>query len=245
MNTRVRTFSELKKPQIALDTLSKALQEGYLTLFIGAGVSKSASENFPDWYKLVHECCTRLSVTLDQKKKSNNKYLREKMEIVENRCKEQGHKYSIIVRESLYKDVNYDLSIMKSDILIALGSLIMGSVRGSIKNVFTYNYDDLLEWYLEFHGFMTQIVTKFPQLIKRSDVNIYHPHGFLPREKKFLSFENTDVILSQHSYLKSYKEVESWNEYQVATLSCTLGLFIGKRSTNPFFFYPSPHALLC
>jgi hypothetical protein len=21
--------------------------------------------------------------------------------------------------------------------------------------------------------------------------------------------------------------------------------FLGKRSTNPFFFYPSPHALLC
>jgi hypothetical protein len=65
--------------------------------------------------------------------------------------------------------------------LIAIGALVMASARGSIGDVFTLNFDDLLEWYLELHGFKTQVVSEFPAYLRGDvDVTLFHPHGFLP-----------------------------------------------------------------
>ena len=116
---------------------------------------------------------------------------------------------------------------MKTDLLIALGAIAMGSVRGSAKSIISYNYDDLLEWYLDFHGYKIQAVSSFPTLLQKSDVCIYHPHGFLPLEKKYADLKTNEVILSQRSYLDSFKQVDPWNEIQIAHLSSHLCLFIG------------------
>src|ERR1035437_7294833 len=55
-------------------------------------------------------------------------------------------------------------SILRNDLLIALGALLMGSKRGSVTEVLNVNCDDVLNWYLALHGFDTQVVTRLPSL---------------------------------------------------------------------------------
>lgn len=220
--------SYYKEPETALVLLSDALVKGYLSIFIGSGISKSATDKFPSWKRLVQKCCSKAEVSFDDSKGSSNEYLRKRMAKFKKACKNNEIDYIKTIKECLYDEVEYDLEIMKTDLLISLGSLVMGSIRGSAKAIFNYNYDDLLEWYLGYHGFKIQIISKFPSVLKTSDITIYHPHGFLPKIIKYQSAETLDkIIITQQDYLGSFKEVDPWNEIQVSILSCSLSLFVG------------------
>jgi hypothetical protein len=56
----------------------------------------------------------------------------------------------------------------------------MASQRGSASKVFTLNFDNYLELYLEFHGFTTATIDDGRHWAAKEDVVIYHPHGYLP-----------------------------------------------------------------
>ncbi len=58
----------------------------------------------------------------------------------------------------------------------------MGSRRGRIREVWTLNFDDVLKWYLRVNGFVSQVITEVPSLLKDADVSVYHPHGYLPSD---------------------------------------------------------------
>jgi hypothetical protein len=97
-----------------------------------------------------------------------------------------------------------------------------------------YNFDDLLEWYLGYHGFTLDVVSKMPALTTRSDVQIYHPHGFLPRLEKYRDLKTSSLILTEKSYqLEIANEGSFWNELQRGLMSCTLGLFVGMSGDDP------------
>jgi hypothetical protein len=93
---------------------------------------------------------------------------------------------SEIVRDNLYRDEDlrageYSAEIMRNPMLIAIGAVVMASARGSVGDVFTLNFDDLLEWYLNLHGFRTQVVAEFPTYLRGDvDVTVFHFHGFVP-----------------------------------------------------------------
>jgi hypothetical protein len=83
--------------------------------------------------------------------------------------------------------------------LSAIGSLVMSSRRGYVANVVNFNFDDLLEIFLEFHGFVTDSVFKDRHWAGNHDVTIYHPHGFLPLDKRHPSSD--DITLGTDDYL--------------------------------------------
>ncbi len=240
----------------AIETLAFALKSGCLTLFIGAGISKSASKEFPKWNELVMTCCAKNEIDfniskagLDENdtKNINNEYLLKKMEEVKHKISNESL-YINNVKEALYENIikdsdkdkdkdtkqeshndpTYDYVLMHKELLIAIGSIIMGSIRGNTDCVINYNFDDLFEWYLDQHGFKTQVISKFPCTIYKSDVNIYHPHGFLPLQKKYKGIETKKIVLSKNEYETVIsEEVNPWNEFQRFILSTKLGLFIG------------------
>lgn len=187
----------------AQNELAGHLRRGELVLLLGAGVSKPLG--LPNWSELVERCESRAGISANSKSS-----LDERIELV--KLKFSGD-YCALVREALYdpnwisKDT-YPDDLLTTRMLIALGALVMSSVRGSVADVLTLNFDDVLDWYLHLHGFRTQIIEKLPATFRGDvDVRIHHMHGFLPlmpryQRSDWLVFSREDVVdrLSQDSY---------------------------------------------
>lgn len=216
----------------ALEILAEALENGYLTLFIGSGTSKSATAQFPSWIQLVKGCAAAKNIAFEETSAASNEYLRNIAGEVEKRC--DNTEFIEIIQGALYSGIQYDITLMKTDLLVALGSLVMGSVRGTAHGVVNYNFDDVLEWYLDYHGFRTQVVSSYPALTSKADVVVYHPHGFLPYLEKYRAAKTNKVIFSRTSYLDANsREVDPWNELQRSMLGSNLALFIGMSGEDP------------
>lgn len=198
----------VQRPHLAIPLLAELLSAGNLALAIGAGASRGLG--LPGWRELVDRCLretdrlkgTRLANSLPGD--ADNKRICESIDEVE---KAIGGKLDMgrspafrsLVSSCLYPDSHYDKSILKQELLIAVGALLMGSRRGSVREVFNFNFDDVLDWYLSLHGYDTQIITSLPTLRRETDVTIYHPHGYIPLDMKHHPGSDF-LILSQHAY---------------------------------------------
>lgn len=219
---------ELFNSDNSIEVLSDALTGGYLSLFIGTGISKFSTPQFSTWQNLVASCCKKALVTYDPAKFSPyaNDYLLDLIDEVEDKV--DANEYLNIVNDCLYDGISYNISTLQTDLLIAVGSLIMGSIRGSATIVINYNFDDLIEWYLSYHGYRIEIISTYPDIIRASDVTIFHPHGFLPSQKKFEKFRTDKIIFSHRSYRSANTDpCSAWNEIQRTILSTKCALFIG------------------
>lgn len=211
---------------IALQELAQALRGGYLVLFLGAGVSLSTRSPFPSWAELVKRCCESHGVPIDPAQMAQERYLLNRAEAVEQAIGRIA--MADTVEECLYRGVEYDTHVMKNDLLIALGSLAMKSIRGAARAVVSYNFDDLLEWYLSYHGLQVTPVSSLPSIRGSADVSVFHPHGFLPKTSNYKSIRTSEIVFSRANFLAaSAAEVDPWNELQRSFLSCNCALFVG------------------
>jgi hypothetical protein len=76
----------------------------------------------------------------------------------------------------------------------------MASRRGSASKVINFNFDDLLETYLEYHGVVTASVFNDRHWAGNHDVTVYHPHGFLPQQKD--RRRSSDIVFDRDGYLR-------------------------------------------
>jgi hypothetical protein len=73
-----------------------------------------------------------------------------------------------------------------------------------------------------------------PCRLPKADVNIYHPHGFLPLQSKFAKFRNPQLVFSERSYQKAGRDDGSrFNEVQRHLFGTSIGLFIGMSGEDP------------
>ena len=148
--------------KLAIDYLASCLFDGALALVFGAGISKSLG--FPNWNQLVIRCGKIANIdTSSIDENSNEHELCMFMDKIERKLEKK--EYFKVVHTALYGNVNdfeYNKNIISKDLLISIGALIMGSRRGSAKEVVTFNFDNALEKYLEIHGYVSQIVYNLP-----------------------------------------------------------------------------------
>lgn len=157
-----------------VEHLAEQLILGRLGLFLGAGVSNDF--DLPDWKTLVR----RIAVAKGEPNPLNDFDPVEKAGALKVRFG-SDEAFNAAVKDALYQGRTLDFAkISENRLLSAIGSLVMASQRGSAAKVFTLNFDDLLELYLEFHGFTTAIVHNGCHWARNEDVVVYHPHGFLP-----------------------------------------------------------------
>lgn len=202
--------------------LAGLLRRGSLVLLLGAGVS--AGIGLPTWEDLVSRCEAAVGIS------SSEGDLMRRMDAVRRRLDDR-EEYKRVVRDSLYRDLSsageYPDELLRRRMLIALGALVMNSARGSVADVLTLNFDDVLEWYLHLHGYSTQTVTRLPSLIANTaDVRIMHIHGFLPLNDHF---EASDWILLSHRELVSRlgDPTGSWPVLITNTLQSRVLLAVG------------------
>ncbi|MGY3582888.1 hypothetical protein ACVIGB_008047 [Bradyrhizobium sp. USDA 4341] len=202
-----------------IDHLAQQLVRGRLGVFLGAGVS--AFYGLPDWTTLVNRLLARsgeppLNGTEDPITRVGA--LRAKY--YKGRTKE----FLDAVKADLYEGTALDFEkIRKNDTLAAIGSLVMSSKRGSAAKVITLNYDDLVENYLEFHGFVTSSVWRLAHWANNDDVTVYHPHGLLPLapDRK----DSDDIVLGTNEYLDVMKS--RWRPLLESFLRTHTFLYIG------------------
>lgn len=201
-----------------IEHLGRELVSGRLGLFLGAGVSEFYG--LPDWDTLLARLCAKNGEVFDPKDDAIAKagYLQAQY------YKRDRDRFKADLSDALYEGKVLDFAaIRQNPTLAAIGALVMSSRRGSAAKVFTLNYDDLLENYLEYHGFTTAIVWSDRHWAHNEDVTIYHPHGFLPLADRPRS---EDVVLGSQDYHRIMQS-DLWKPLLRTALRTHTFLYIG------------------
>jgi SIR2-like domain len=181
----VYTLDRLSEHGIASGLLARLLRSQQLVLLLGAGAS--AGMGFPDWNGLVQRCADALGDTTDLSGVISAADLMNEVDRLRRSHDLSSEEMFAVVRTALYGPAaseatpQHSFEVLRNPLLSALGALMMASARGSAGEVFSLNFDDLLEWYLDLHGFSSEVVSDLPNTLRGDvDVHVFHLHGFLP-----------------------------------------------------------------
>jgi len=216
--------------------LGSALRRGNLVVFLGAGISRAFG--LPDWSELVRECC-RLAACPDVPSAgAPANELMDAMGKVERLIKKEcsSAEFERNLRRSLYAGVEYETSAAVHPLMVALGAMMMGSMRGSVSEILTLNFDDVLEWYLRLHGYSYQAISKYPFSFVDTDVRVYHLHGYLPFADATADApegENSIVLTEQSFYRRMAEDGHPCNILLRSLLMTRTFLFLGWGASDP------------
>ena len=186
-------------PDEAAKELGTMLHKGQLALFVGAGISKGLGA--PDWHSLARMMARR-TAGINGKGINRKTVPSEKLaEIFTRISRRLGSSFDAEVKKCLYYRLTKKKGNWASGTLVALGALMSGTNRGRIDTVLSLNFDSILEMYLRLYGNIAQPITTFPALIGRSDVVIFHSHGYLPYEAE--DGDDTSILLTSQTYLEA------------------------------------------
>lgn len=211
--------------------LKRHYDDRKLSLFVGAGVSKSC--NLPDWSELSSKIIKEVwavNSTWDFGNASIQYYFKDSEPIIAMRRARHkvGAKFNDLVREKLYD--NPEIKI--SETVKAIVSL------KKFNSICCFNYDDLLEeGFYSVNAEVAPIIEGDKFDLDMSGFQIFHPHGFLPRLDiltKYRDYSNNRIILSEDDYHDLYSTPNSWaNIVQLGLLLNSYVLFIGMSLKDP------------
>ena len=217
---RMSNIDEFGDPATLARYLGEQLISGRLTLVLGAGISKAFG--LPEWDQLLGRLFAQHGESLPaQDAKRQAEFLRNKF------YRNDSDKFRADVKKALYRDVGVSYEVVRRcDTLAAVGSLAMTSRRGSASQLITFNWDDLLETYLEYHGFVTASVDSDRHWATATDVTIFHPHGFLPLSATRRDSES--IVFDQLSYTSIMgEEGRLWRQTLLSIMRSRTSILIG------------------
>jgi hypothetical protein len=138
------------------------------------------------------------------------------------------------VRAALYETYDSSLQAMRaSDLLSAIGVILMLSRKCGRAEVISYNYDDVVETYLQYHAYDISAQDSVPEWSSGSDGVVYHPHGYLPmRDTK--SPSERIVLAPIHYDEFTTNEISSrWDPILLNIMRSNTCLFIGLSGDCP------------
>lgn len=199
-------WSGYLKPAKAAIELGRLLHRGELALFVGAGISRDLG--LPSWHSLARAMARESKVGGGgiNKRQVPGGGLAD----IFSQIKRKPVNFDALVKKWLYYKWTDKRGNWASDTLAALGSLMLGSNRGRVDTILTLNFDSIVEMYLRLYGFIPQSISKFPCLLRRADVHIFHSHGYLPFDNK--DGDDTDILLSKQTYLEAMGDSNSFRK---------------------------------
>jgi NAD-dependent SIR2 family protein deacetylase len=215
------TLGEFDDQRTRDEYLAAQLRVDRIALILGAGISKAF--NLPNWDELLALLFARKG------EKPPNQDPKRQAEYLNNKFYEKDPQAFVDeVKEVLYlsiKDVGYE-TLRRCDTLAAIASLAMASRRGSASDIITFNWDDLLEIFLQYHGFRTESIVSDHHWSAAADVTIFHPHGFLPFSKGVQRSER--IVFDQMSYTAIMgQQGQLWRSTLVSIMRCRTCVIIG------------------
>lgn len=201
--------------------LSNNLCQGHLSLFLGSGISQpflglSWKELVAKLFASKHEKMPDCSLEDAATRFRYNYFANDTLG------------YLNAVGGALYSNSNLSFEILRrNDTLGAIGAFAMASLRGNARGIVTLNFDDVLELYLRYHGFVTRSVAEDIHWSGLADITIYHPHGFLPSSLNSSSY-SSDIVFDKNSYGRALGGSGSkWREIIFSILRTNTCLFLG------------------
>lgn len=232
---------ELSKTQY-IETLNKTYDDGKLVLVLGSGISTECG--LPDWDTLLQKLLLKIEFNEDDSEDQSliianiyNKIFNPSNLISGRYIRNNYQRYSAnnknisfeeFVRNSLYEEkINDEASILKEIFQFCIG----GHGGPTIDSIITYNFDDLLERYLDRKNIPFKAIYSEGMSYTRRQTPIYHVHGFLPRG---VLNKDHKIILSEDMYHLQYNDIYSWsNLLQINTFKDKTCLFIGFSLIDP------------
>lgn len=223
-----------------IDIAINAFQKGHVTLFLGAGVGKSA--NMPDWKELLDSILSSSAI-------QGEVGTAPEYDELEKDCSYSCPVVGRFAVNSLVDDKDFDSASKKygkaieelrkkikkklyatshsSDLVNVLAELTQSP---NVDSVITYNYDDLLEQKLKGNGYADFMPIYENNRCLPNEKPIYHVHGYVPRN----NYIRSKPILSEKDYHELYKEAFHWtNVEQLHALNRNTCIFIGLSMQDP------------
>lgn len=173
--------------------LGRQLRDGRLTLVIGSGLSRAFG--LPDWDELVRRLCAKHGHAWAHGLTCE----RIAEEIEERYYKDQPTLFLDAVKSALYATASVELAkLSEYKVFTAIASMVITARRKSCASVVSLNWDDLLESYLEWHGFDARAVSSDRFWNPSGDVAVFHPHGLLPHSPS--RARSDGIVFTQASY---------------------------------------------
>jgi len=175
---RLRSVTAWRDRNTVEQFCADQLRSGKLALVLGAGVSISCG--LPDWAKLTKQCCKIANKAMPKKRdlEAVAEWLLTKC------CKKDNSAFAKLVHKALYQDYHTTgLHLAEKELLLSIAALAFPSARGNVRQIISFNFDDLLEQLLTAFGVCVHSFAALPQLENNADVRIFHPHGYLPFSK--------------------------------------------------------------
>jgi|GEM_PF-1408243 len=209
------------------------------TFVLGAGVS--IDYDIPKWDDLLDSYINKLKtkVTLNEEyifEKIGDTSLIKAQFIVDNFSEDQKqsakeYKFCQELKKMFYSSKKYNQKSVSS-----LKSVVKCIERynETQDGVVTYNYDDLLEKTLECETQLTYQTIYQDDELKASDLNIYHVHGYIPREGHLRREHSNSIILSEQKYNYLFNNPLSWQiSNQLTRFRENLCILVGLSISDP------------
>ncbi|MFW5895352.1 MAG: SIR2 family protein, partial [archaeon] len=221
-----------------IEKLKNAFQNEKLVLFLGAGVS--IDSGLLDLSNLTKKILSNAIQDRDEEIIEDQlyEYLENQLEnysnitivrFIKDILKDDFRKK---VKEALYSEYSFDIN--QEDLMYEIRKLCTPerNIKG-IKAVVTYNFDNLLEMYLNEQNINYNIIKGEDDSPNPDELSIYHVHGYLPYGEE-PSENNAPLIFSEQEYHEQYKDPYSWqNLSQLNLLRENTALFIGLSMQDP------------
>ncbi len=250
INTIIKIFHQRRtnrplspEDSIQFIQLNKAYNSKKLVLILGAGVSKSCG--LPDWKDLLKILQNNIYIRENDfedriyfiKKLFLKMFNRNELVLARNL-----HHHSSLgledddcivfekfVRCALYRN-NKSKKSKLLDEIIRLSSDDGGQKK--LDCIITYNYDDILEHYLEKDNQENYRSIYYSETEEPGTIPIYHVHGFLPRNGNLTN--KNRIILSEEAYHALYNTSNAWtNKTQLDKFIKNKCLLIGLSLNDP------------
>lgn len=238
-----RFFGPLSSRERQEDNLARHYRNGRLVLVLGAGISRE--HGLPDWNTLLQKLL--LSSFEDGVGPSKSSSVLAKAftlvfspnPLIAARYLHDYYRnpndvlaFDKAVKQAVYEEIQME---QESELFKEIRKLCIAPRRSSnLDCIITYNYDDLIETYLENTDFEVPFKSIYaPGMHAESDeVGIYHVHGYLPQHDDL--DESNKIVLSEDIYHRQYNDVYGWsNLIQINKFKDNNCLFIGMSFSDP------------
>lgn len=227
-------FEHLQRLDLATEYLADCLIDGTLVLFLGAGASKGFG--LPSWIELANAFIGKADPSQPPLlSDSNSERIEDALDAALRKINNDTSLKIRYVKDILYPDPAslISRSAFSQELLIALSALLIGRKRGHITRVVTFNYDSMLEWFLNLFGFQARPIFSLPSLEGSEDVRVYHPHGYIPHPSMGRVGSDFLILGSMDANLRAADEKDPWWAKERDLLVTSVGLYIG-LSFNTF-----------